>query len=68
MTTDPEGRKEYWEKQYPNLKNWTILGYFESKVVAQAAENVLAQQHGCISAAGGGGDENEIWYVYKFEY
>ncbi len=68
MTTDPKGRKEYWEKQYPNLKNWVILGYYKSKVVAQAAENVLAQQYECFPGAGSERNENNNWCVYKFDY
>ena len=68
MTTDPKGRKEYWEKQHPNLKNWSILAYYKSKIVTQGAENILPQQYECDPAVGSNGNENDKWYVYKFEY
>ncbi len=68
MTTDPKGRKEYWEKQHPNLKNWVILGKYKSKTVAQGAENILAQQYECDPATGSEGNENDNWCVYKFDY
>ena len=68
MTTNPGERKRHWEGEYPTLRNWTILGRYKTKSEAQRAETTLAQQHGCVSAPGGSGDENDNWVVYKFDY
>ena len=68
MTTNPGERKRHWEGECPTLRNWTILGRYSTKSEAQQAETMFAQQHGCVSAAGGGGNENDDWVVYKFDY
>ena len=68
MTTDVEERKRYWQSQEPNLKNWKILGTYNTKRAAQKAEKQFAQRYGCDAHPGGGGGQYATWYVYKFNY
>jgi len=68
MATDPDERKDEWKREYPNLRNWEILGWFKTKSAAQQAETRLARQHGCVAEPGGSGAEHDDWCVYKFDY
>lgn len=68
ITTRPNGRRKDWETVYPDLTNWQILETHSTKSDAQAAENRLAKQLGCVAHPGGDGSEDDTWYVYYFEY
>lgn len=68
ITTDPNRRKREWETQYPTLRNWMIMGQYNTKSEAQKRENEVALLYGCVSAPGGAGNEYDTWYVYKFDY
>ena len=68
MTTDPEKRKQDWESKHSNLRNWEILGFYESKTDAQKAEKMFAEEYGCVSSHGGRGPEHANWAVYRFQY
>jgi len=68
ITTDPDRRRGEWEKEYPNLRNWQILGRCKTKSAAQKAETHLAHRFGCEAAPGGPGKEHDNWCVYKFDY
>ena len=68
MTTNPGERKRYWESKHPNMYNWEILERHKSKSAAQAAEDRIARQYGCVSAAGGDGPESGDWVIYRFQY
>ena len=58
MTTDPEGRRAYWQRQHPTLRNWQILQVVNTKSEAQRLESSYAHQYGCVSSPGGDGPEN----------
>ena len=68
MTTDVENRKKYWKSRHSNLRDWQILGTYQTKTEAQNAESRLAKSYGCVSHPGGDGSEYDTWYVYKFSY
>ncbi|MCY4161582.1 MAG: hypothetical protein OXC92_02330 [Flavobacteriaceae bacterium] len=68
ITTDPKARRKDWEREYPNLKNWTILKTFSKKSDAQQYEKQEAERQNCDSAPGGAGREYDKWYVYRFEF
>ena len=69
MTTNPEGRKAYWEREISNITDWKWYGPYDSKEEAQAFETHLASIHGCESHPGGRDPEgNKKWWVYKFTY
>jgi len=68
ITTDPDRREKEWKREHPSLRNWKILGRSKNKSVAQKAETLLARKFGCDAAPGGPNDEDDIWYVYKFDY
>ena len=68
ITTDPDGRKKDWQRDYPDLWNWKILETHDTKSAAQAAENRLAEEYDCDAYPGGDGNEYDTWYVYYFQY
>ncbi len=68
ITTNPEERKKDWEKEYPGLKNWTIIARNLSYSDAQAKEDEYARKNGCISRPGGPDNGKNNWVVYKFDY
>ena len=67
ISTDPESRKSYWQRQHPSLRQWEILSRHATKTAAQAEENRVAAQHGCRHAPGGA-DALGAWQVYHFYY
>ena len=67
ITTDPKGRRAYWETQVVGLKNWRILKKYPDKAKAQEHETQYAAKHGC-QAYHGGADAQGIWCVYRFDY
>jgi hypothetical protein len=67
ITTDPKGRRAYWESQVVELKNWRILKSFASKAKAQEYETQYAARYDC-QAYPGGPDAPGTWYVYRFDY
>lgn len=68
ITMYPADRLQYWQGQYPTLRNWTILGQFSKKSAAQRAETNWAAQYGCQAHPGGSGPEIATWFVYYFQY
>ena len=68
ITTDPDRRKKEWQKEYPNLWDWQILGVHSTKSAAQEQETAEAKRRGCDSSPGGGGPERATWHVYYFQY
>jgi len=67
ITTDPETRRAYWQRQVVGFKNWRILAKFRSKQKAQDYETSYAARSGCQAHAGGP-DVPGTWYVYRFDY
>ena len=67
ITTNPEERKKYWTEKDPAIRNWKILGKFNSKSEAQFAQSRYAREMESAVYSGGGGSEEGIWYVYSFE-
>lgn len=68
ITTHPERRKKEWQLEYPNLRNWVVLGTYDTKSAAQTRENTEANRPGCAAAPGGSGPELATWHVYRFEH
>lgn len=68
ITTNPGERRQYWEGRHPNLRNWQILGRYNTRRDAQRAESRLALRYNCHAHQGGAGDEYAEWCVYKFDY
>ncbi len=67
ITTDPDGRKKYWDRHVVGMTNWTILARYARREDAQAHETNAAQQYGCQAHAGGS-DAAGTWHVYYFKY
>ena len=68
ITTDPDRRRKEHERVRPSLRQWEVLGSYNSKSAAQAAENRLRERHGCDGNPGGAGAENDNWRLYHFYY
>jgi hypothetical protein len=77
ITTNPEARCEYWQKQTTGFTNWQILEIFRSHAAAKEYETEYALRHGCEVAAGDSDapsarreptTEHDWWYVYYFDY
>lgn len=68
ITMNPARRKKEWQLEYPNLRNWAVLGTYDSKSAAQARENAEANRAGCAAAPGGNGPKFATWHVYRFEH
>ncbi len=68
ITTDPDRRKEEWEREYPDLYGWEILKTCSTKSEAQEWENHYVDIYRCEGSPGGAGDEDGIWDVYIFNY
>lgn len=68
ITTDPDRRKEEWKREYPYLRDWTIIAKYLTKSAAQARENEEAERRGCASSPGGDDPEAATWYGYCFRH
>lgn len=72
ITTDPESRKEDWERDCPGLKNWRIIAEGLSRSAAQKKEDEYEEEHDCEAYRGGRNPEPENdqnnWSVYRFDY
>jgi hypothetical protein len=70
ITTNPGRRKREWQEEHPNLRDWEILGRYDTRRQAQAVENRLTTENGWYSAPGGRepNNANTKWAVYKFYY
>ena len=70
ITTDLEARKKHWESKYPNMKNWSSYGPYDSKEEAQAQESAFADICSCEAHPGGRDpdDPSAKWHVYYFEF
>lgn len=68
ITTNLARRRKEWENEMGGpIPNWTEFGPFASREDAQAKENELSDQYGCIAHGGGAyPDEPSPWYVYLF--
>jgi hypothetical protein len=67
ITTRPDARRAEWLSKVIGFKNWQLSDPYHKKEDAQAAENFLAKQYGCV-ASHGGQNANGPWFVYRFEY
>ena len=68
ITQNPQERRLYWSTQHPSLRNWQLLGQYNTKSAAQRAEEHEARVRGCVAHPGGAGPEYSTWHVYYFEY
>lgn len=70
ITTNPEDRKQDWERKYPNLKGWEILASYSYRPLAEAREEDEAGRRGCDTHQGGREPDREgaQWFVYHFEF
>lgn len=68
ITMNPERRRQEWEREYPNLRNWELISHHFTRSAAQSREIEEANRRGCNYGSGGGGQENALWYVYRFTY
>lgn len=70
ITTDPEARKEDWERDCPGFSNWRIIAEGLSRFEAQKKEDEYAKKHDCAASGGGRDPENNQnnWSVYRFDY
>ena len=77
ITTNPEGRRLYWENQAAGFADWQILEVFRSKAAAKEYETAYALRHGCEAPLGAPDSpiigrkpatEYKWWYVYHFDY
>ena len=67
ITTNTQGRKEYWEGQVVGLTGWRILANYKSRDEAQRHETRYAGTSGC-QASPGGAPAAGTWSVYRFDY
>ena len=67
ITTRPDERKNEWQRYYPNLRDWQMVGPFASRAEAERWES---NQLYCLRS--GGGAEPEVpdvqWWGYTFRY
>ena len=68
ITSRPNRRRSEWRQKHPRLRRWKLQGPYPTKTKAQAREDALAKQLGCVAHHGGAGQERAKWYVYYFEY
>ena len=68
MTTDPDRRKKEWERKENCVRNWKILGKYQSKKLAQEIEIKEAKKQNCDYHSGGRGKEKDNWFIYRFEF
>ena len=66
ITTNLARHQSEYERDYPNLYNWTILDSGFTREKAQEIEN-QKNAKGC-EASGGGRDADGYWSVYMFSY
>ena len=66
ITTNLARRQSEYERDYPNLYNWTILGSGLTKEQAQEIEN--REKAKGYEASGSGRDADGSWSVYRFRY
>ena len=67
ITTEPDRRREEWEKQVIGFRNWRILEQFDNRDDAQDYEDEYANEHNC-EAHPGGEEASGTWYVYYFKF
>jgi len=68
IATESERLEQEWRRLHLNLKDWGILGTYNSKSTAQARENQEAGERGCDSGEGGDGPEFDTRRAYCFKY
>lgn len=68
MTSDPEGRKKYWETFFPNMFGWRFIKTNLTYDEAQKLENEHAKQWGCDAEPEGDRKHGKVYVVYKFFY
>ena len=68
VTTDLEGRWEYWHGVHPDLINWQVLGHYYCQEDAKAEEERLLKHFDCVAHPRVEEPENPYgaWYVYSF--
>ena len=68
MTTNPQARRQDWEREYPNLYNWQIIRDELTYDQALLLEERVAQRYGCDAHGGGPRVEGSVYSVYKFNF
>ena len=68
IATESERREQEWRRLRLNLKDWRILGTYDSKSAAQTRGNQEAGERGCDSGEGGDGPEFDTRRAYCFKY
>ena len=63
ITTNPAGRKAYWESKVVGLSKWRILKNFWSQQEAQEYETNYANRYDCVSAPGGNPHLDQGLYI-----
>ena len=66
ITTHLARRQSEYERDYPNLYNWTILGRGLTREQAQEITN--REKAKGYEVSGGGRDVGDFWSVYRFSY
>ena len=68
MTTDSARRRREREREYPTLRNWTVLRTHLAYDDALHAEQLEARRRGCTSEPGGPHEPGRVWSIYYFEH
>ena len=69
MTTNPEERRQYWQRRYPyTFRNWVVLARNLTYDVAASTEDAVARRDGCAAEPGGPRIPGNVWSVYRFEH
>ena len=67
ITSELEKREDYWQGQYPSLKNWEIQAVGLTYEQAQAMENNFIKR-GYEGSPGGQPVPGYVYMVYTFKY
>lgn len=67
ITTNPSGRKAYWETKVVGFTKWRILKVFRTQQDAQDYETSYAVRYDCEFSPGGQ-PASGPWSVYRFDY
>ena len=67
ITTDLANRRVRWKLKYGTLYGWRTYGPYRTREAAQAKEDSLKKDYGCVAYPGGKGATGP-WYAYRFEF
>ena len=70
VTTLPARRKDEWEKQYKDVRNWSVLGPYDSRERACVVEQRLIDRFQYEREPIKHKNESALdkWYVCRFEH